>query len=569
MKTGYGRRILAALVIALMLIAPLTGVQQARAQSSRDAEDAQALLDSAEAASRNVDPLVEGKRFVATQDAQTITGQFIIGPDDPVADFYLTFTASAPEEDADQPYDFGLSFHYTDEGATGTDYRLVFASEGARGRSPIWDFSNQDDPIDSGTLSDDAFPVGAGETYEVAVAVVGDQAAFSINGEAVTVLDVSDLSDAGRIYIGSGWFGDTSVQNRDVQFDDITLYSLDGETVDDSGPTGGDEGGSTGGREETTPTPEDEDTTTPESGGGYISPDYGFTVSYGSDWQSTGDPTRGGTVDLGAVTLEDINVFAVTNKVSTVTFYAGATTASPQQCIDADIATYQNFESYDFYSIAKDKDGNELVGPTDGGGYSAVIWVTNHGTDQDPIDPPVDATIYLECRPIVDGESMLLIEHYALDDQYNDEIAARDELLATLEIGGGGSTTGDETPEATATEEATTTSGAGEDITVTLDEVDNSGVSGEAVVSASGTRRSNVDVTASGAPEGALVVVQEGSCDDLSGNADFDAGSVDASGESSGRIRIIPADLSGEYAVTIVDADTTDYANPLACGDIS
>ena len=75
-------------------------------------------------------------------------------------------------------------------------------------------------------------------------------------------------------------------------------------------------------------------------------------------------------------------------------------------------------------------------------------------------------------------------------------------------------------------------------------------------------------MTADGAPEGSLVVVQEGSCDDLSGTADFDAGELDADGASSDRIRITPDELDGNYALTIVDAGTEDYAAPLACGNI-
>jgi hypothetical protein len=63
-------------------------------------------------------------------------------------------------------------------------------------------------------------------------------------------------------------------------------------------------------------------------------------------------------------------------------------------------------------------------------------------------------------------------------------------------------------------------------------------------------------------------VLQEGSCDSLSGTADFDAGSVDENGESSARVKATLDDLSGNYALTIIDPDTEDYETPLACGDI-
>ena len=77
-----------------------------------------------------------------------------------------------------------------------------------------------------------------------------------------------------------------------------------------------------------------------------------------------------------------------------------------------------------------------------------------------------------------------------------------------------------------------------------------------------------MDVIVEGADEGALVVIQEGTCDDLAGAPAFLVGLIDDLGEASGRVRITPEELEGAYALTIVDADSEDYDNPLGCGDI-
>ena len=548
-----------AIVAAFLALTPLLGMGTvASAQSTGDAEsfltDAQGLTDE-------LTPVVDQDSFSLTQSDDTIAAQKL--NTDPIENFYLEFTVEAPRDGETDPFDFGLFFR-----DLGDDYYGLAISSSAGGNGPAWGLvlgQKDADPTsaDSGDLSADDFPTDEGSTYDVVVAAIGDDAAFSVNGTAVAMLDISDQPDAGDVSLASGFFSSSSIAGEDIPFSNVTLYDLNAdstETTPEASPEPDDSGTTTEGQTEGRPTataesgdetPESGDETpeagdeTPEAGSvGYESPDYGYTLSFDDTW-SIADQTENDGNDY-------VNL---TNGTSTVLIFGQAYTGTAEACVDSDINFFQDeANGYTFDSIATDTDGNELRGELSGGGAYAVLWVTNEDGDAQ--------TVYVECRPIVDGESMMLIEQYVADADYNDQIDARKALLAGLVIAGGGAGP-DETP--TPEEDVTPTA---DELEVTLDEVDRSNVSGDAVLTPSGSTRTKVVVTVDGAPEGALVVLQEGSCDSLSGAADFDAGSVDENGESSARVKATLDDLSGNYALTIIDPDTEDYETPLACGDI-
>jgi hypothetical protein len=554
-----------AIVAAFLAFTPLLGMGTvASAQSGNDAEsfltDAQGLTDE-------LTPIVDQDSFSITQSTDTIAAQKL--NTDPIENFYLEFTVEAPRDGATDPFDFGLFFR-----DLGDDYYGLAISSSAGGNGPAWGLvlgQKDADPTsaDSGDLSAKDFPTDEGSTYDVVVAAIGDDAAFSVNGTAVAMLDISDQPDAGDIALASGFFSSSSVAGEDIPFSNVTLYDLNAATgstgsteaspTAESGNGNGNTEGQTEGRPTATAeggdeTPDTGDETpdtgdeTPDTGSvGYESPDYGYTLSFDDSWSIADQSEKDGN--------DYVNL---TNGTSTVLIFGQAYTGTAKACVDSDIKFFQDTANgYTFDGTATDTDGNELTGELSTGGYYAVLWVTDKNGDAQ--------TVYVECRPIVEGESMMLIEQYVADADYNDQIDARKTLLAGLAIAGGGGAGPDET--STPEEDVTPTTNADE-LDVTLDAVDRSGVSGDAVLTPSGTTRTRVVATVDGAPEGALVVLQEGSCDSLSGNADFDAGEIDENGESSARVLATLDDLSGNYALTIIDPDTEDYETPLACGDI-
>ena len=86
-------------------------------------------------------------------------------------------------------------------------------------------------PPTSGDLSAKDFPTDKGSTYDVVVAAIGNDAAFSVNGTAVAMLDISDQPDAGNVSLASGFFSSSSVAGADISFSNVTLYDLNADST--------------------------------------------------------------------------------------------------------------------------------------------------------------------------------------------------------------------------------------------------------------------------------------------------------------------------------------------------
>ena len=553
-----------AIVAAFLALTPLLGM--GTVASAQSTSEAKSFLTDAQGLTDGLTPVVDQESLTVTQKKDVTALKTISA--DPIENFYLEFTVEAPRDGVTDPFDFGLFFR-----DQGDDYYGLAISSAIGDSGPGWGLvlgQTGSDPssVDSGDISASDFPTDVGSTYDVVVAAIGNDASFSVNGTAVAMLDISDQSAAGNISLASGFLSSGVVAGDKIAFSNVTLYDLNADsagTSTEASPTPEDGGTTTGGQTEGRPTATAEGgNETPASGdetpqagnaGVYTSPDYGYTLSFDDTWSIVDQSEQSGT-----------DVVRLNNGTSDVLIFGQAYTGTAQDCVESDIKFFQDTTNgYTFDGTATDKDGKELSGELSAGGYYAVLWVTDKNGDAQ--------TIYVECRPIVEGESMMLIEQYTADADYNDQIAARKALLDGLVIEGSGSggnsgNNGGNASNETPTPEETTSANTGNVINVTLDEVGRSGVSGDAVLTASGSTRTKVVVTSDTAPGGALVVLQEGSCDSLSGNPDFEAGTIDANGESSARVKATLDDLSGNYALTIIDPDTEDYSTPLACGDI-
>jgi hypothetical protein len=567
------------LLVALMLaLSPLFGISGGASAQSADAGD---LLGEAQDLAADLDPFLEDfEASLEQEESDTILITFLNDPDEPIGDFYLTFTAEAPRDGDRDPFDFGIFFRDLGD----TFLNVIWASD--LGDGPAWYFFEQNENVDTDTIDEDVFPVEEGSTYEVEMAVIGDAAAFAINGEPIGLLDISNNPDAGRIGLSSGIFSDNQIAGDAVEITDLTLFNLDeadGRSTDDEEAT--DDSTSTDDEETTDDeeaiddeeTADDEESTGDEESAGdteeAVSETYGFTITYDPEaWElRTADATGDDYDSLG---LSNVDVFDFVNGVSNVLIFAGESRDDPEECVQRDIEFFQNSERYEFISIAEDRNNDPLEGETSSGdGYYTVLWLDDRGPADDEFDEPAPLTVYLECRPIVEGESMALIEHYAFDEDYNGEIGARNELLDGIDMSTAGEpVVEEETPEPddeeTPEPQDEETPAANDDELVVTIEPGEEDIEGEAVLTPSGSSRTRIDVTLDGAPEGALVVLQEGSCDDLAGEPAFEVGEIDDNGEATGRVRATPDELDGNYALTIIDADSEDYEAPLACGDI-
>lgn len=78
---------------------------------------------------------------------------------------------------------------------------------------------------DSGTLID--FRNEAGQSNLLRIVAIGDDGMFFVNGEFITALDLSGLTNAGDISAVTGSFAGNEFEGESTQFEGFTVWSLD------------------------------------------------------------------------------------------------------------------------------------------------------------------------------------------------------------------------------------------------------------------------------------------------------------------------------------------------------
>ncbi len=143
-------------------------------------------------------------------------------------------------------------------------------------------------------------------------------------------------------------------------------------------------------------------------------------------------------------------------------------------------------------------------------------------------------------------------------------------IYACAEIEAGDST-GGQTPTEEPTSEATETSTAtASEVEITLATSNASGVSGTAVLTATGANTTEVAIQVNGVLGANLAAIFPGTCDDLDLDAAYELDDVDESGASTTTIDASLASLlDGEYALLVSDPEIAlGQGSGLACGEI-
>ncbi|MGH2534551.1 MAG: hypothetical protein ACRDJW_19985 [Thermomicrobiales bacterium] len=450
-----------------------------------------------------------------------------------VQDFvaHVSFTNPYPTDEGS--WDYGIEFRLTDE----AHYRLYVTSNGewflALGSQEI---------LDQGEVTN--LDTTEGGTNELDVVVAGDVASFAVNGEFVVAVDVSGHAVSGSVAAGTAFLEGNFVDGAVTPYEEFEVWALvegeAGPVETEAAPT------------EVVETPE----ASPVAGEPtYTSPAYGFSVRWDETWTEV---ARSGENEVDTVRID--------NGVSTVDFYGYSTTQTPGQCVDAEFTLFETTEGYSDARVMVDENGQELRVEEDGRAWGVFefVFTTEGGA-------LTDYTAYVECRPIVAGESMVLVVQYVTSDQFADQEDAREELLATLQTGAEApveeTATVEPTEEATEepTEEATAET-TGSTVNVRIGPVGDSGVNGLATLVAVGDQ-TEVTVLAIGAEAGAVVLIQEGGCDSLTPAPAHLLRGFDATGTSTTTVNAPLADLQGGFSITI-HADVSDLSRPVACGEI-
>lgn len=432
-----------------------------------------------------------------------------------LTDFILHVDFINPYPASETSWDFGALFRHGD---ADPHFRLIVTSNGN------WFLSlGSGDPLQQGKV--DNLNLRANGRNTLDLVVDGDIGLFSVNEEFVDILFLTEILDAGDVGIGTSFFEGSFQEGAATPYENFLVWSLESGAA--------------------TPQPTAGSGETPVAGNSYESPTYGYSVAFDDSWEivdESTDPTDGDYVRLG-------------NGVSTVDFSGFESDFTPRECLDWEFDYYSTAPGYSNAEIATNANDNEMTGEIDNYAWGVYTFTfTVEGGD------PVDYAAYAECRPIEAGQSMLRIVQFVEFESYESEIEARDALLAGLALDGTvAATPGPTTPEATAR------SGESNSI-VQISAVDGSDIQALATISESGDR-SSVRVLAIGADDGAIVVIQTGGCDRLSGEPEFLLNPIDG-GISETTIRIDATSLiEGGFSITIHD-DLNDLALPLACGQI-
>jgi len=252
----------------------------------------------------------------------------------------------------------------------------------------------------------------------------------------------------------------------------------------------------------------------------------------------------------------------VTNGVSTVDLIGYESDLTVEECVDDEIAYYEDADGYSNVDPLLDEDDEEVRGESGGAAFAAVTL-----TFEDTNGDETDYVAYVECRELDDEGTQLKIVQFAPPDDYEDESDARDELLDGLSLDGAGTdgpaTEEAETPEAT---EEPETPEPTDSAVVELEPVGNSEVSGLVTIEEDGDEVT-VLILAVGVEEGAVAVIQEGTCDDLPGEAAFDPIELNL-GMSESNVDASFDDLTSDEHVVTIHESEDDLDDPIACGEI-
>ncbi|MCC6945250.1 MAG: hypothetical protein IT335_11775, partial [Thermomicrobiales bacterium] len=134
-----------------------------------------------------------------------------------VADFYATVTFIVPEEAPDA---WDMTVVFRDQGTDDGYYRLtIFADDGT------WTFLEGEDVVDSGEI--EMLANEPGDEVRLELFADGETGAAALNGVEFVTFDLSELQDAGEIWITTASTIETTIDGRTIDYRDFSLFELE------------------------------------------------------------------------------------------------------------------------------------------------------------------------------------------------------------------------------------------------------------------------------------------------------------------------------------------------------
>ena len=170
----------------------------------------------------------------------------------------------------------------------------------------------------------------------------------------------------------------------------------------------------------------DDKSKTAVDGNSYTSPTFGYSVAWDSNWTVTNE-----------VDDSDYNQLSLTNDISTVYFEGIVNDSDLKSCIDAMVGVLEGIDGVSNVQPLENDEGPIAGSESD---QEWAIFTLSLESDSDTFE----LAYYIDCRPIVEGESLLVISMETALDDLESQADALDELLAGVAIDGSTGSSGDD-----------------------------------------------------------------------------------------------------------------------------
>ncbi len=163
----------------------------------------------------------------------------------------------------------------------------------------------------------------------------------------------------------------------------------------------------------------DEDEASSE--GFYESPSYGYSIEYDDSWEVREDESQGGY---------DLLQLASDGSTFYLEGYPGYD-GDAESCVTTQLNNFENQPSVDDFEIVEDEEGEPIESYDEDASFALFsLEFTNDDGET------FDYVVYLECQPLQEGATVLVISQFMPAESYEDELERKDESVDTLDLDG-------------------------------------------------------------------------------------------------------------------------------------
>lgn len=155
------------------------------------------------------------------------------------------------------------------------------------------------------------------------------------------------------------------------------------------------------------------------SGNSYVSPSFGYSIAWDRSWDVSDELNE-----------DDYNRLVLSNEISTVYIEGIVDSSSLDECISVLVDSLEDTDGVSDVELAEDSNG-PLEGQEDGRSWAVYNFVYT-GEDGDS----VELSEYMDCRPIVEGESLLVLSSISTADDFESQVEPLEELFAGISMEG-------------------------------------------------------------------------------------------------------------------------------------